>query len=209
MQVGDRLLVAGVPSEDGKSIAATTAVLMKKADVAGKQQHDREDWQKNGVAGVVKAVDPTAGTITISTGTLAANVVTINVAKDTVIRRYAPNSVKFDDAKPGTLDQIKAGDQLRARGTKSADGKEINAAEIVSGTFRSIPATLLSADTASNTITVTDLVRQASGDSEDRRGFANASAAGNVRAANCDAAEGWSSGRAGSQWSGRCSCITS
>jgi hypothetical protein len=127
VQVGDRLLVAGVPSEDGKSIAATTAVLMKKADVAGKQQHDREDWQKNGVAGVVKAVDPTAGTITISTGTLAANVVTINVAKDTVIRRYAPNSVKFDDAKPGTLDQIQAGDQLRARGAKSADGKEINA----------------------------------------------------------------------------------
>ena len=111
---------------------------MKKADVAEKQQHDREDWQKNGVAGVVKSVEAATGTITLSTGTLAANAITIHVAKDTIIRRYAPNSVKFDDARPGTLDQIKPGDQLRARGTKSADGKDITATEIVSGTFRSI-----------------------------------------------------------------------
>ncbi len=158
VQVGDLLLVAGIPSDDGKSIAATTAVLMKKADVAEKQQHDLEEWQKNGVAGVVKAVDAANETITLSTGTLAANVITVHASKDTIIRRYAPNSIKFDDAKAGTITQIKAGDQLRARGTKSADGKELNAAEVVSGTFRSIPATFIAADAGSNTITVTDLV---------------------------------------------------
>ena len=158
VQVGDRLLVAGTPSDDGKSLAATTAVVMKKSDVTEKQQQDREAWQKNGVGGVVKAIDAAAGTITLSTGTLASNLITIHVSKDTIIRRYAPNSVKFDDAKPGTLDQIKVGDQLRARGTKSEDGKDLTAAEIVSGTFRSIPATVISTDAASNSITVTDLV---------------------------------------------------
>lgn len=158
VQVGDRLLVAGAPSADGKSIAATTAVLMKKSDVAEKQQQDREAWQKNGVGGVVKSIDAAAGTMTLSTGTLASNLITIHVSKDTIIRRYAPNSVKFDDAKPGTLDEIKVGDQLRARGTKSEDGKELTAAEIVSGTFRSIPATVISTDAASDSITVTDLV---------------------------------------------------
>ncbi|HEY1732326.1 MAG TPA: DUF5666 domain-containing protein [Terriglobales bacterium] len=158
VQVGDRLLVAGTPSDDGKSLSATTAVVMKKSDVAEKQQQDREAWQKNGIGGVVKAIDAAAGTITLSTGTLAGNTITVHVSKDTVIRRYAPNSVKFDDAKPGTLDQIKAGDQLRARGTKSEDGKELTAAEIVSGSFRSIPATLISTDAASGSITVTDLV---------------------------------------------------
>jgi hypothetical protein len=158
VQVGDRLLAAGTPSDDGKSLAATTAVVMKKSAVAEKQQQDREAWQKNGVGGVVKAIDAAAGTITLSTGTLASNLITIHVSKDTIIRRYAPNSVKFDDAKPGTLDQIKVGDQLRARGTKSEDGKELAAAEIVSGAFRSIPATLISTDAASNSITVTDLV---------------------------------------------------
>ena len=152
------MLVGGAPSEDGKSIAATTAVVMKKADVAEKQQHDREEWQKNGVAGVVKSVDAAASTITLSTGTLAANTLTVHVGKDTIIRRYAPDSIKFDDAKPGTLDQIKAGDQLRARGAKSEDGKDLTAAEIVSGSFRSIAATFLSADAANSTISVTDLV---------------------------------------------------
>ena len=132
VQVGDRMLVGGAPSDDGKSVAATTAVVMKKADVAEKQQHDREEWQKNGVAGVVKSVDAAAGTITLSTGTLAANTLTVHVSKDTIIRRYAPDSIKFDDAKPGTLNQVKAGDQLRARGVKSEDGKELAAAEIVS-----------------------------------------------------------------------------
>ena len=158
VQVGDRMLVAGIPSDDGKSLTATTAVLMKKSDVAEKQQQDREAWQKNGVGGVVKSIDAADGTITISTGTLASNTITVHVSKDTAIRRYAPNSVKFDDAKPGTLDEIKVGDQLRALGTKSEDGKELAAAEIVSGTFRSIPATLISTDAASNSITVTDLV---------------------------------------------------
>lgn len=158
VQAGDRMLVAGTPSDDGKSVAASTAVVMKKADVAEKQQHDREEWQKNGVGGVVKSVDAATGNITLSTGTLAANTMTVHVSKDTVIRRYAPDSVQFDEAKPGTLQQIQEGDQLRARGAKTADGKELAATEIVSGTFRSIPAMLVSTDVANSTITVTDLV---------------------------------------------------
>jgi hypothetical protein len=158
LQVGDRLLAGGSASEDGKSVAATTAVVMKKSDVAEKQQHEREDWQKNGIGGVVKAVDTASGGITLSTGTLGApNTTTVHVTKDTIIRRYAPDSIKFDDAKPGTLDQIKAGDQLRARGAKSADGKELAAVEIVSGTFRSIPGLVVSTDAGNNSLTVTDL----------------------------------------------------
>jgi Cu/Ag efflux protein CusF len=161
VQVGDRLLAGGTPSDDGKSVAATSAVVMKKSDVAEKQEHDREEWQKHGTGGVVKAVDAGAGSITLSTGTLGApNTLIVHVSKDTIIRRYAPDSVKFDDAKPGTLEQIKAGDQLRVRGTKSDDGKEMAAAEIVSGSFRSIAGVVVSADAASNTITVTDLANK-------------------------------------------------
>ncbi len=161
VQVGDRMLAGGTASDDGKSVSATSAVVMKKSDVAEKQQHDREEWQRNGVGGVVKAVDVSTGMITLSTGTLGApNTLGVKVSKDTIIRRYAPDSVKFDDAKPGTLEQVKVGDQLRARGTKSEDGKEMAAAEIVSGTFRSIAATVISSDAANNTITVTDLANK-------------------------------------------------
>ncbi len=161
VQVGDRMLAGGTASDDGKSLTATSAVIMNKADVAEKQQHDREEWQQHGTGGVVKAVDPSAGTITLSTGTLGApSTLLLHISKDTIIRRYAPDSVKFDDAKPGTLEQIKAGDQLRARGTKSDDGKEMTAAEIVSGSFRSIAGLVVSTDAAGNTITVTDLANK-------------------------------------------------
>ena len=78
--------------------------------------------------------------------------------ENTVLRRYAPGSVKFDDATAAPIDQIKAGDQLRARGQKSADGGELTADEVVSGSFRNISGTINSIDAANNTITVQDLV---------------------------------------------------
>jgi len=158
IQVGDRLLAGGEASADGSAVTATTAVLMKKSDVAEKQQREREEWQKHGVGGTVKSVDATTGDITLSTGTLGApKTTTVQVSKDTIIRRYAPDSIKFDDAKPGTIDQIKSGDQLRARGTRSDDGKELSAVEIVSGTFRSIPGLVVSTDAGNNSVTITDL----------------------------------------------------
>src|SRR5271166_516909 len=158
LQVGDRLLAGGTRSDGGKSVTATSAVVMTKADVAAKQEHEREDWQKRGVGGVVKGVDAGAGTTTLSTGTLSGSTpLTVKVSKETVVRRYAPDSVKFDDAKPGTLEQIKPGDQLRARGTKTDDGKELAAEEIVSGTFRNVAGTVVSTDASNDTVTLTDL----------------------------------------------------
>jgi hypothetical protein len=158
LQSGDRILVRGKTSDDGKSLVAFSVIVIKGGDVAAKQQQEREDWQKHGTGGLVTAVDATAGTITISNSTLAGTKTTVvHVSKDTIIRRYAPNSVKFDDAVHGTLDQVKVGDQLRARGTRSADGSELTAAEIVSGTFRNIAGTVISADAANNVLNVQDL----------------------------------------------------
>src|SRR5208337_2326147 len=73
LQVGDRLLAGGTSADGGKSVTATTAVVMTKADVAAKQEREREDWQKRGVGGVVKAVDASKATITVSTGTLSGS----------------------------------------------------------------------------------------------------------------------------------------
>jgi len=158
LQVGDRILVRGTPSDDSKSVAATSIIVMKKSDIEQKQAQERADWQKRGVGGLVTAVDPAAGTITISAAALGGTKsVAIHTSKTTIIRRYAPDSVKFDDAKLGSLDQIQPGDQLRARGDRSPDGNELTAEEIVSGAFRNIAGTVLSTDAAANILTVTDL----------------------------------------------------
>jgi hypothetical protein len=82
----------------------------------------------------------------------------IHTTKNTILRRYAPDSVKFDDAKPAPLDQIRPGDQLRARGTKSDDGNEFQVDEIVWGTFRNIAGIITSVDSSAGTITLSDLI---------------------------------------------------
>ena len=158
LQVGDRILVRGIPSIDGQSLTASTIVAMKRSDVEAKQQQEREDWQKRGTGGLVSAVDPASGTITISVPAPGGTrTVAVHTTKETIIRRYAADSVQFDDAKPGSLSEAKPGDQLRARGARSADGSEFAAEEIVSGAFRNISGTVSNLDSAANTLTVADL----------------------------------------------------
>ena len=159
LQVGDRILVRGRASGDAKTMMAVGIIAMKSKDLEAKKAQDRDDWQKRGIGGLVSAVDPATGTITISTGTgAAAKTIAIHTTKNTVLRRYAPDSVQFDDAKPAPLDQIKPGDQVRARGTKSADGSEFAADEIVSGTFRNLAGIITAIDASAQTISLTDLI---------------------------------------------------
>lgn len=159
LNVSDRILVRGRASDDGKALAATAVIVMKQSDVAVKQQREREDWQKRGIGGLVSAVDPAAGTATISVTTFGGTKkVLIQTNKRTVVRRYAPDSVKFDDAKPSKLVDVHPGDQLRARGTKNEDGTEFAAEEIVAGTFRNIAGTITVVNVADNSLTVMDLI---------------------------------------------------
>jgi hypothetical protein len=156
LQAGDRVMARGSVSADGNSLAANMLVAIKGADIAQKQEQERADWQKRGTGGLVKAVDPAAGTVTISSGAGGTRTLVIHATPTTIIRRYAPGSVRFDQAVKGTLDQIKAGDQLRARGSKSDDGATLEAEEIVSGSFRNLAGPILAVNAAGSAITVND-----------------------------------------------------
>jgi hypothetical protein len=150
--------VRGKPGEDAGTFLASTVIAMKKGDIAEKQAHEREEWQRRGIGGLVKSTDPSAGVVTIGTMTQAGSKdVEVHIAKTTILRRYAPGSVKFDDAKASSLAEIKVGDQLRARGTRSEDGANFTADEIVTGTFRNIAGTIGSIDASTGTLTVADL----------------------------------------------------
>jgi hypothetical protein len=157
IHVGDRMLAIG-PNGEGNTVAASTVVVMTQGDIAQRQQQEREEWRK-GVGGIVKEINAGAGTITIANALASSGKpIVVHVSQATSIRRYSPDSVNFDEAKSGTLDQIKPGDQLRARGTKNEDGSEFTAQAIVSGTFRNIAGTVISTDTANNRVTVMDLL---------------------------------------------------
>jgi len=159
LQIGDRILVGGKASDDNLSLVASTVVVMKRSDLDARHQQDLQDWQKRGIGGLVSAVDPAAGTVTISiTSFTGKKSIVIHASKTTVIRRYAPGSAKFDDAKPSTLKEIHPGDQVSARGDRNPDGSELTAEEIVSGDFRNVAGTVNSVDASSSTISVQDLL---------------------------------------------------
>jgi hypothetical protein len=158
LTVGDRVLVRLDANSTATPPAAQQIIAIKAADVAQKQQKDREDWQRRGIAGLVKSVDAANGVITISTGAgPTAKTVTVKTSKATILRRYAPGSVRFDQAQPAGIDTIRAGDQLRARGEKNADGTEVAAEEVVSGTFLNLSGTIAAIDAAGSTVSIKDL----------------------------------------------------
>jgi len=158
LQVGDRILVRGKPGDEPGSFIAAAVISMKKTDLDEKKAHDQEEWQRHGIGGLVKKVDTSAGIVTIGTISVAgAKDVNVTVTKATILRRYAPGSVKFDDATASTLGEIQVGDQFRARGTKSADGTSFTADEIVTGAFRNLSGTVSSVDASAGTLTISDL----------------------------------------------------
>jgi hypothetical protein len=158
LAIGDRTLVKLDPAATSATPQALQIIAIKQADVAQKQQKDREDWQRNGVGGLVKSVDAAGGVIVLTSGSGAtAKTITVHTTNATTLKRYAPASVSFDAAVPAPIDGIHAGDQLRARGAKNADGTSIDAVEVVSGTFRNISGTVISTDPASSIVVVKDL----------------------------------------------------
>jgi len=158
LATGDRVLVKVNPSATGPNAVALRIIAIKQADVAAKQAKEREDWARNSIGGLVKSVDPASAVILVTSGTGAtAKTITVNASKTTLLKRYAPASVSYDAATLAPIDAIHPGDQLKARGEKSADGNQIAAEEVVSGTFRNISGAIISIDPAAATFTVKDL----------------------------------------------------
>jgi hypothetical protein len=158
LATGDRVLVKVDPNATGATPQALQLVAMKQTDIAQKQQQERDEWQRDGTGGLVKSVDPAAGVVMVTTGAgPTAKTITVHITKTTVLKRYAANSIRFADAQPGPLDAIHAGDQFQVLGQKNADGTEIAAAEVVSGSFRNVSGVVVSIDATASTLTVKDL----------------------------------------------------
>lgn len=158
VSTGDRVLALGHLSEDSKTLTATSVIVMSKADLAKKQENEKADWQSRGFIGVVAAVNADAKefTVTVHSGQTQKTVV-VESAEKVDFRRYAPDSVRFSDAKPSTFADLKVGDHVRVLGEKNSDGTRMKPEAIVFGTFKTMAATVISVDGASGEIKATDL----------------------------------------------------
>src|SRR6185369_9951051 len=158
---GDRIMARGNVAEDRKSVSALQVIVMSKGDIAKKQDAERLEWRRRGVLGVIQALKPDAHEITIQSRTMAGNTsIIIPVSDKTEMKRYAPDSIKFADAKPSTFTELKVGDQLRALGERTPDGKHFNPEKVVTGSFRTVGGVVTAVDPATGEIKINELEKK-------------------------------------------------
>jgi len=158
---GDRIMARGTVSADQKTVPAMQVIVMTKGDLAKKQEAERLEWRRRGILGVITALKPDTKEITISNRTMAGTQsVVIPVSDKTEMRRYAPDSIKFSDAKPSTFGELKVGDQLRALGDRAPDGTHFTPQKVVTGSFRTIAGVVTAIDPATKEIKINELEKK-------------------------------------------------
>lgn len=158
LAVGDRVALRGKKGEDGKTFDAASVLLMTASDLATVHQAEQQDWQKRGSSGTLTAVDAAAHQATMTTRSAEGpKTVTVSLPESVKFFRYSPSSVKLADAKPSTIAELQAGDQVRVLGEKTDDGAKIIAEKVYAGSFRTVPATIVSISPDGKEIKITDL----------------------------------------------------
>ena len=150
---GDKAIVSGTPGDTGQTLTATRVLLLKSGAIAAMHADQQAAWARS-VGGIVRSADATAGTLIVANGT---RTYTVSTAPATIVRRYAGGSVRFEDAVKSNVAAIQPGDQIQARGQRSADGATVTADEIVSGSFSNFSGVLTAVDTAAGTVTLKDV----------------------------------------------------
>lgn len=155
---GDKVIVSSIVPADKKSIPARTVYLMTKSDITKRNETERTAWQTRGISGRVVSIDvPSKKIVVAMRGMGGERNITVTPKEVIEYRRYAPDSVKFSDAKQSSFGELSVGDQLRALGDRSADGTTFEAEKIVSGSFKMVGGTITAIDAAKKEITIKDI----------------------------------------------------
>lgn len=156
--VGDKLTVSALPAADGKSFTARTVYYITQADIAAKNAKENEEWRARGIMGKITGVNAQTNQIVVEIGGMMGKVsMTLTPKENSKILRYAPDSIKFSDARASSLSEMKAGDQIRALGDKSSDGTAFAAETIVTAGFRQMVGTIKSVDVVNNEVVIKDI----------------------------------------------------
>ncbi|HEY0321289.1 MAG TPA: DUF5666 domain-containing protein [Pyrinomonadaceae bacterium] len=169
LAVGDRVFARGALSTDGQTFSARQVVVANKQAVAQTQAAQREDWQRRGVFGRIEAINADKKEVTIRTrvrgegnaqGSTQGNAqgntqsIVVDASGKVKFMRNAPDSSRSQDAIASSFAELKVGDQLRARGERSADGTRFTAEEIVTSNVQRTGGTVQSVNPAAGEIVV-------------------------------------------------------
>ena len=156
--MGDSVFARGRMTEDRKSMPALEFYVMSTGDIAEKRERERNEWRTRGIAGTISALNADTKEITVDARTAEGpKPIVVASTAETKFRRYAPDSVRFSDAKTSSFAELKVGDQVRALGAKSADGARFTPEEIVTGAFQTISGSITEIDAEKKEIKIKDL----------------------------------------------------
>jgi hypothetical protein len=155
--VGDRVVARGSVSGESKVMLTRGLVVISQNELTQKKERERAEWLRRGIEGVVSAVKPETGEVTLLIRTPEGSRPLIIETGGSNIRRYAPDSIRFSDAKSSSVAEVKAGDRFRALGDKSSDGARFKAEEIIFGSFRTVGGFITAVDASSGEIKINDI----------------------------------------------------
>lgn len=162
VEVGDRVYAEGKAEADNKTLPARQLLVMSKEDIKRKQERERLEWRSRSIVGSVSALNPVTKEITLKVAAAGGpRTITIAAASEGVkYRRYAPDSIKFADARPSSFEELKDGDVVRALGEKSADGTRFTPEQILSGSFRTVGGKVTAINPELGEIKINDIQTQ-------------------------------------------------
>ena len=146
VRVGERVLALEFTTTTG-----TASRILVMTRPAGGQQRD-EGRRLNGR---VVSTDASKKLIVVQArGREGVEAMTVDASGAARLLRYAPDSTRPADAQPGAFADIKAGDSLRATGTRSADGATFKAEEVLSGAFTRFAGIVTNVDAARGEVSI-------------------------------------------------------
>jgi hypothetical protein len=159
VSVGDRVLVRGGASAaaGGQPFTARQLIVVSRQALDSRRDREREDWRRRSINGRITALNPAAKEVTVSVRSReGAQDVVVQISDNVKLLRYAPDSVRREDARPSSFSDLKVGDQVRALGDRSADGARFTPEEIIAGAFTRTRGTIVETNAARNEVTVKD-----------------------------------------------------
>jgi hypothetical protein len=155
--VGDRVIARGSVNAASKVVLARGLIVVNQNEITQKKERERAEWLRRGIEGVVSTTKPETGEVTLLTRAPEGERTVVIATSGSHIRRYAPDSIRFSDAKPSSVAEIKVGDRFRALGDKSSDGAGFKAEEVVFGSFRTVGGFITAVNASSGEITINDI----------------------------------------------------
>lgn len=160
ISVGDRVLVrggAGREAVNGQPFTARQLIVVSRQALDSSREREREDWRRRSINGRITALNPAAKEVTVAVRSReGAQDVVVQIADNVKLLRYAPDSVRREDARQSSFSDLKVGDQLRALGERSADGARFTPEEIIAGAFSRTRGTIVETNAERGEVTVKD-----------------------------------------------------